>query len=314
MVNDSGNTHKFEISITNELRLIYPVQSAAKAYAELLGFKQKECYHIELLLEEILSNTIKFDFMPGQKEAINISFEKTTLGMAVSIHSKSIPLDIEKIKSFERADKENILKHNISGLGSLIINKLADNLSYTNKGRDGQFIHFEKNLPQELVADSKIFDQSNAEIKVKSDFDFYMRRLKPEEALFISQLAYYAYHVSYANDKIYYPESVRKLNEEGEMLSVVAVNKENEDIIGHVAALTEDLSGLPEMAVAFVNPQYRGGGCLHKSSEYLFGLLKKDNAEGVLVHAVTTHSYSQKAAYKLGMRDTAIFISRVTPL
>lgn len=314
MINESSNLYKFRISIKNELGLIYPVQASAKAYAEILGFKNKECYHIELLLEEILSNIIKYDFMPGQKEDINISFEKTTLGLSISIHSNSIPLDIEKIQSFASADRENILKHNTSGLGTFIINKLADNLTYTNKGRDGQHIYFEKNLPQEAVVDSHIFDQSNAELKVKSEFEFYMRRLKPEEALFISQLAYYAYKVSYIYDKIYYPESVRKLNEEGEMLSVVAVNKENEDIIGHVAAIIDELSGMPEMAVAFVNPQYRGGGCLHKSSEFLLDLLKKENYEGVFVHAVTTHVFSQKAAYKLQLKETALFVSRLTPL
>lgn len=310
----ANNTHNFRISIQNELGLIYPVQAAAKAYASILGFKNKECYHIELLLEEILSNTIKYDFMPGQKEDINICFEKTTLGMALSIHSKSIPLDIEKLNSFASVDKEEILKHNASGLGTFIINKLADSLTYTNKGKEGQFIYFEKNLPQQAAVENNLFDQSESEVKVKSDFDFYMRRLKPEEALFISQLAYYAYHVSYIYDTIYYPESVRKLNEEGEMLSVVAVNKENEDIIGHVAAMVEDLSGMPEMAVAFVNPQYRGGGCLHKGAKYLFELLKEDNADGVLVHAVTTHPYSQKAALKLDMKETALFISRLTPL
>lgn len=314
MPNDSSNLHKYRVSITNELALIYPVQASAKAYAAMLGFKSKECSHIELLLEEILSNIIKYDFMPGQKEDINISFEKTTLGLAVSIHSNSIPLDIEKIQSFASADREKILKHNTSGLGTFIINKLASNLTYTNKGRGGQHIYFEKNLPQEAAVETNIFNQSSSEVNVKSEFEFYMRRLKPEEALFISQLAYYAYKVSYIYDKIYYPESVRKLNEEGEMLSVVAVNKENEDIIGHVAAIKDELSGLPEMAVAFVNPLYRGGGCLHKSTEFLLDLLKKENYEGAFVHAVTTHIFSQKAAYKLQLRETALFISRLTPL
>jgi two-component sensor histidine kinase len=106
----------------NEMSMIYPIQQTAKAYAEMLGFEKKECYHIELLLEEILSNSIKYDFMPGQKESINITLNKTTLGLSVTIHSNSIPLDIEKIKSFSNIEKENIIKHNASGLGSLLIN------------------------------------------------------------------------------------------------------------------------------------------------------------------------------------------------
>ena len=314
MTKDNFNSHKLKLIIKNELGLIYPIQASAVAYAKILGFKKKESFHIELLLEEILSNTIQYDFMPGQKEDINISFDKTTLGMSVSIHSNCIPMDLEKISSVACTDRKEILKHNSSSLGTFITNKLADNLTYTNKGRGGQFIYFEKNLPQKAVVENKIFKQTNTELQVKTDFEFYIRHLKPEEALFISQLAYYAYHVSYMNDKIYYPESVRKLNEQGEMVSIVAVNKENEDIIGHTAAVLEELSGLPELSVAFVNPQYRGGGCLHKGSNFLIDMLKEQKVEGLFVHAVTTHPYSQKAAYKLGLRETTLLISRLTPL
>ena len=314
MTKDNYNSHQLKLIIKNELGLIYPIQASAVAYAKILGFKKKESYHIELLLEEILSNTIQYDFMPGQKEDINITFNKTTLGMSVSIHSNCIPMDIEKIHSVACADRKEILKHNSASLGTFITNKLADNLTYTNKGRGGQFIYFEKNLPQEAVVENKIFEQSHSQLAVKTDFEFYIRRLKPQEALFISQLAYYAYHVSYMNDKIYYPESVRKLNKQGEMVSVVSVNKENEDIIGHTAAVLEELSGLPELSVAFVNPQYRGGGCLHKGSTFLIDMLKEQKAEALFVHAVTTHPYSQKAAYKLGLRETTLLISRLTPL
>ncbi len=314
MKNKSLDLHTFKITIKNDLRYIYPVQAAARAYAENIGFEKKESYHIELLLEEILSNTIKYDFMPGQTEEINICFDITTLGLSVTIHSNSIPMDIEKIKSFENIDKQEVINHNASGLGALLINSLAHNVSYTNKGREGQFIRFEKHLPREAVVKDNNLKPSNDELIVHTDFDFYVRRLKPEEALFISQLAYYAYHVSYIYDKIYYPEIVQKLNEQGEMISVVGVNKENEDIIGHTAAVKEELSGLYEMSVAFVNPQYRGGGCLKRNSVFLMDLLKEKNAEGIFVHAVTTHPYSQKAAYKLNLRSTALFLSRLTPL
>lgn len=315
MTDNNVNKTALHIIIPNELAMIYPIQQTAKAYARVVGFETKECYHIELLLEEFLTNIIKYDFMPGQKENIDISLNKTTLGLSIIIHSNSIPLDIEKIKSFSLIDKENIVKHNASGLGSLLINKFADSVTYLNKGREGQFIYIEKNIPSTAVSNTEVFENpANNAIIQKTDFSFYVRRLKPEESLFISQLAYYAYRISYIYDKIYYPEFVKKLNQEGEMLSVVAVNKENEEIIGHVAAINHEISNLPEMAVAFVNPRYRGGGCLQQSSEYLIDLLKHKKLRGLIVHAVTTHPYSQKAALKLNLRETAVYISRLTPL
>lgn len=314
MENNFIDSHTLQLIMPNEMSMIYPIQQTAKAYAEMLGFEKKECYHIELLLEEILSNSIKYDFMPGQKESINITLNKTTLGLSVTIHSNSIPLDIEKIKSFSNIEKENIIKHNASGLGSLLINKLADSVNYINKGKEGQFIYFEKNIAGKAFTETQNLTDFDSNIIPKTAFTFYVRRLKPEESLFISQLAYYAYRVSYIYDKIYYPEYVKKLNEEGEMLSIVAVNSDNEEIIGHVAAIKHEISGLPEMGVAFVNPHYRGGGCLQQTSEFLINLLKKNKTIAAIVHAVTTHPYSQKAAYKLNFRETAIYISRATPL
>lgn len=314
MENNFIDSQTLQIIIPNEMSMIYPVQQTAKAFAEILGFEKKECFHIELLLEEILSNNIKYDFMPGQKETINITLHKTTLGLSVTIHSKSIPLDIEKIKSFSSIEKENIIKYNASGLGSLLIHKLADSVNYINKGKEGQFIYFEKNIAGKTFAETQSFINLDSNITPKTAFTFYVRRLKPDESLFISQLAYYAYRVSYIYDKIYYPDYVKKLNEEGEMLSIVAVNSDTEEIIGHVAAIKHEISGLPEMGVAFVNPHYRGGGCLQQTSEYLINLLKTKKNIATIVHAVTTHPFSQKAAYKLNFRETAVYISRATPL
>lgn len=311
-VNDS---HPIRIVIKNEVAMIGPVQAAARNYAGILGFKNKECFHIELLLEEILTNIIKFDFMPGQREDINISFEKSTLGMTITVHSLSVPLDVERINSFRQTDSGSILEGKSSGLGSLIINSFADSVTYSNRGKLGQFIVIEKKLPYEAISDlDQAPDVASAQQETKADFKFYIRRLKPDEAYSISQLAYYTYSISYIYDKVYYPEYVRKLNEEGDMVSIVAVNEENEDIIGHVAAVRHDQSGMPEMAVAFVNPRYRGGGCLQKGSEYLLALLKSEGSAGVIAQAVTAHPFSQKAAFKLGLKETAFFISRVTPL
>ncbi|MDY0015840.1 MAG: ATP-binding protein [Bacteroidales bacterium] len=196
MENNFIDSHTLQLIIPNEMSMIYPVQQTAKAYAEMLGFEKKECYHIELLLEEILSNSIKYDFMPGQKESIDITLHKTTLGLSVTIHSNSIPLDIEKIKSFSSIEKENIIKYNASGIGSLLIHKLADSVNYINKGKEGQFIYFEKNIAGKAFAETQSLTNFDSNITPKTAFTFYFRRLKPEESLFISQLANFAYRVS----------------------------------------------------------------------------------------------------------------------
>ncbi|MCX6258143.1 MAG: GNAT family N-acetyltransferase [Bacteroidia bacterium] len=303
------------ISIHNDIKLINVVMAGTVSYAKTLGFAEKECKHIELILEEVLSNVIKHNYMPGQIENIEIEIETTTLGIGIRIKSKGIPMDIDAIKTFQNLEADDILNRDAQGLGIFLIKSFADEVVYTNKGREGEEVWIEKYLPYSRIEYNKDIPVLMTEKPGESvKTDFYIRRIKPEESPVISRLAYYAYNLSYIYDQIYYPERVRQLNEKDEMMSYVAVNNVNEEILGHCALIRDELSELKEMAVAFVNPAYRGSGCLKDLSKYQIDEIEKMNVSGVFVHAVTIHPYSQKAAYGLGFKETALFISRLTAL
>lgn len=296
------------------MKLINVVMAGAVSFAQIHGFGEKDCRHIELILEEVLSNVIKYDYIPGQIENIVIEVETTTLGMSICIKSKGIPLDIDAIKTFEQIKPEEILQHEAHGLGILLIKSFADEVVYTNKGKEGQEVRIEKYLPYTQVN----HDESPVVETVKADesakIDFYIRRINLEEAPIISRLAYYAYNLSYIYDHIYYPDRVKQLNQTDELMSYVAVNKSNEEILGHCALIQDENSDLKEMAVAFVNPAYRGLGCLKDISKYQIAEIEKMGLRGVFANAVTFHPYSQKSAAGLGLNETALFISRLSAL
>lgn len=154
------------LTIKNDFLMIRPVQAAASVFAEILGFEVKDRRHIELLIEEILSNVIKYGFFPEQIEDITIELEKTTLGIVIHISSLSIPIDIDKIHSFEKMDAEAITMQGSQGIGFQIINKIANSIRYVNKGREGQHIIVEKYLSQELTSQTNA-DFSNTLIPKK---------------------------------------------------------------------------------------------------------------------------------------------------
>jgi anti-sigma regulatory factor (Ser/Thr protein kinase) len=135
------------ISVPNQIRLIPIVIQSVSTYSKIIGFSDKDCTHLELVIEELLTNVIKYDYMPEQTEIMEIVLNTTTLGVGVLIKSNGIPLDIEKIKSYENINTEQILSQNMHGLGTLLINKLVDNIQYTNKGKEGLEIKIEKYLP-----------------------------------------------------------------------------------------------------------------------------------------------------------------------
>jgi len=134
----------------------------------------------------------------------------------------------------------------------------------------------------------------------------------PAEAAKVSKLAYFSYDYSYSYGYIYDPKKVRSLNEEARLISYVAVH-EKKGIIGHLAISPDDRSYMFELCAAFVDPRFRGSGCLNALAEYGIGEARKLGAEGVFVTAATTHPYSQKAALKDGLRETALFVSCVHP-
>ena len=302
------------LTIKNDFLMIRPVQAAASVFAEILGFEVKDRRHIELLIEEILSNVIKYGFFPEQIEDITIELKKTTLCIVIHISSLSIPIDIDKIHSFEKMDVEAITMQGSQGIGFQIINKIANSIRYVNKGREGQHIIVEKYLSQELTSQTNADFSNTLNPKKITNFDYYVRWMKPSESSSISKLAYNAYRLSCFNEYIYYPERVRQLNQTGEMLNAVAVTIENEDIIGHGAAKNDRLSDMVEFSSAFVNTDYRGAGCLKKITEFMISHFKEANIIGAFVTAVASHPYSQKSSYDFGFRECALLLSRLTPM
>lgn len=304
----------FRVIIKNNLQMISPVQASVHAYASHIGFPEKQCLSLELVIEELLSNVIKFDFIPGQVEDIEITLTKTTLGLNIIITSKSIPLDIDKIKSFENINSFDIIENNATGLGTLLVKNFVDSVNYINNGREGQEIIIEKYLSQEHTYGDKDNTATRQKPTKKKHFKFYIRRLKPEEAPIVSKLAYYSYQSTYFYDQIYYPERVRQLNNTNEMMSFVAVNYDNEEILGHCANVKDHHSGMLEMAVGFVNPVSRGSGCLNQLLLYLITDCINKKQDGVFGQAITTHPYSQKSLLKIGLHESALLISYMNPV
>lgn len=307
--------NKLTISLSNEMQMIPVVMSAARTYAQALGFNEKECGPIELILEEALSNLIKYDFMPGQDEIIHLTLEHTALGIGLRFRLKGVPIDVEEIQHYEHRNPESMLEEEGAGLGIYLISRFADRVQYKNLGKEGQEVWIEKYLPDAHISQQETTATEDSQMPVDPvKCDFYIRRMKSAESPVISRLAYYAYNLSYIYDQIYYPERVKQLNASGEMISYIAANKANEEVVGHCALIKDELSAMFEMAVAFVNPVYRGSGCLKDLAAFQFEELKRQDCMGVFVHAVTTHPYSQKAAWGLGLRESALMISRVSGL
>ncbi len=302
------------VTVANELAALPVLQAAVNAFALAAGAALSVARQMELVIEEIITNIIKFEYLPGQQELIELELCRSGQQLELSIRFKGIPFDIGYLQRCEQVSEEELLSGAVRGIGLHLVRQCIDELEYRNLGKQGQQIRIVRKLgePHHPAASPSLSGSPAGEPLVP--VQAVIRRMLPDEAATVSKLAYFAYNYTYVYDHIYDPELVRSLNREGRMISCVAVDQEQGEIVGHCALVPDQRSGLDELGIAFVNPRYRGSGCLNELTEHLLHEVRSRGSEGVFVMAVTSHPHSQKAAAKHGLRESALLVSRVQPI
>ncbi|MBU1642083.1 hypothetical protein KKE54_01870 [bacterium] len=125
----------------------------------------------------------------------------------------------------------------------------------------------------------------------------------------ISKLVYRNYDYTYYKHLFYEPEEVRKANEKGEVHSVVALYRN--EIVGHFALIHAPLSNIAEVAVATVNPRYKGMGIMNRMFDFIILEAKRFGYDAIFGEAIMLHPYSQKANLSHGMTESAIVLGQV---
>lgn len=296
------------ITVPNNLRYLPLILDSTAAFAEMLGFDDKQINEVTLGVEEAVVNVIDHAFAEGEQASFELIFQQVPLGMQVLIKDQGMPFDPHELARMAEMDS---FREDTRGLGLHLMYRFMDEVSFVNLGKNGKETRLLKYLGR--VPEAMDSPPPEAEQHPENIPAYQIRRMLPHEAVEVSKCAYMSYGYTYSNEHVYYPERLRQLNEEGKMVSLVAVSDSGE-IIGHVALIFDDSDPLvPVSDDAFVKPQYRGSGCLNDLGRALIGWAVDNDILGSYALAVTSHPYSQKVASKWGYNDTAIFISIDTP-
>ena len=302
------------LTIANELAALPVVQATVNAFVRTAGAEEAVAAQLELVVEEIVTNIIKFEYLPGQLEWIALELGIVESRFQLTLRFKGIPFDIGYLHRCEQVSMTDILTGEARGIGLHLVRQFSDELQYRNLGKEGQEIRIRRTLtlpsPPAVPAPAVAAAVESPAVPQ----GIIVRRMRSEESATISKLAYFAYNYSYVYEHIYDPQQVCSLNGQELLLSFVAVDAASDEIIGHCALIPDPRSGLDELGVAFVNPGFRGGGCLNILSEQLIAKAHERGSDGVFAIAVTSHPYSQKSAVKHGLRESALLVSRVQPV
>jgi len=317
-------------SIANELAAVPVVQAATAVYCRAAGAGEDAVAQTELVIEEVLAAIVAHEYLPGQKAQISLTLSLADAVLTLLVRFQGIPLDVEQLLRWEKASPLEIIVGEDDGVNLRLINWFSDEIEYRNRGWQGQEIQIRRRLSGAAGRGAAAREGTHREetgraaprqektgrekLPAAAPPRIGVRRMRPDEAAAVSRLAYFSYGYTYFNEYLYSPEEVRKRNEDGHLISYVAVNEEDGAILGHLATIPDDLSGMMELGAGFVNPRYRQSGAFQRLADTISADLRKQGDPGTFGTAVTSHPYSQRTVIPLGWKETALFVSRLRSL
>jgi anti-sigma regulatory factor (Ser/Thr protein kinase)/N-acetylglutamate synthase-like GNAT family acetyltransferase len=304
-----------KIIIQNDLNLIEPVILYLKNIAIKTGLNKKEINRISYALEDILQNSILYDFEKDSQQEIIIEFIHIASGLKIIISDHGIPRNPNFIEQKNIQDIiSNISCNNdsqkdadeISSVSSFIIHKLLDSYVLLNHGKDGRSLQMLIYASEARISDNnyKLPTQS----KIENEKFSTIRRALPEDAVAISRLFYKSYGYSYPFDLIYYPERLATAIRNKTIISTIALTDKNR-IIGHIGLKEPyENSELTEWGMAISDPDFRGQGIMNKIIE----TIKEDSTlkiyKGIFAHSVTNHEFTQKVCASHNFSEVALLV------
>lgn len=296
----------FKITLPNKLEYLDLAQLFVRESAKKIGFSGNALNHIDIAIEEAVSNVMKHTYDAEENRTFDIVCENIRTGVKITIKEMGLPFDPSIVKKFEIA--ESVEESSASGLGLFLISQVMDEYSFHNLGINGK-----ETIMIKLLPNAKEISEQAEEIvepKVIQDkIEYSIRAMEPHEAVEVSRCAYKSHGYSFFDEHIYFPEKLVELNESGEMISAVAVTKDN-IFMGHAAFLFQyPEDKIAELTFVFVNVEFRGQGALNRLNEYLFSVPSKRELRGVYAYAVANHPFTQKAMVRYNINDCGILLA-----
>lgn len=298
------------LTLPNKMAYLDFAQMFVVEAAKLHGFKDKQLNQIALAVEESVSNVMKHTYDAEENRTFDIHCKLTPKGIEIILKEKGMPFDPSRVKSYQVTT--NIEEASADGLGMFLMKNLMDEYTFNNLGIEGKETIMAKHFPdyQERteIIDSFVEEKAEPEV-IKEKLDYSIRGMVDSEAVEISRCAYKSHGYSFFDEHIYYPDKLVELNNDGTMISAVAVTKDNV-FMGHGCFLFQyPEDKIAELTFVFVNVEYRGQGALNRILEYLFAAPSKRELKGVYAYAVANHPFTQKAMIRYGILDCGILLA-----
>lgn len=299
----------------NQYRLLLPSRLDAvpaalafvRALAEDAGFPEAERFQIELATEEAASNAVKHAYRPHEHACIEITCRTTALGLEIRVRDEGRPFDPDAVERHDPAKMAGDAAGR--GLGVFLIEHMMDRAQFRNLGAAGKEVRLVKFRPAVAIERPVPPPEASAPATPAgtAPVELSIHPMQPDEAIKVAQCVYEAYGYSYVYEHVYFPDRMVRLNESGEICSLVATTRDGA-VAGHAALVFGEDPNLCDLAICVTLPEFRGRQVARRLAEELIGYARKRGSKAVFIEQVTSHPFTQRFASRLGMRDCALLL------
>ncbi|MGO9062869.1 MAG: GNAT family N-acetyltransferase [Candidatus Binataceae bacterium] len=138
--------------------------------------------------------------------------------------------------------------------------------------------------------------------------NYTVRRLTPADAPAIPDLTERVNGPGYIHSEVYHPERLLKLNETGQLVSMVALYAGHE-VVGHTALERPDLGPIAETGEAMVLPEHQHHHLLDRMKEALEEEARKLGLAATFGNAVTHHVFSQRTEERFKAHPISLLLA-----
>lgn len=283
---------EFEIRISNDARALGLVEAFTTETLKHCPIERPEALH-QLVLEAT-SHLVDEAYPEGQTGSIVLHSRQFSDHVEISIRDFGLPSDIAAL--------EGATEDSTSWIGRFREAGAADSLNWSGYGPDGKALTIRKSFhdthitAQGQAADLEPFSD---QVPRAPEQDYTIRRMRPTDAVAISQLMFKAYGPTYFNRDVYYPERVAALNASDAIISFVAEGAQGR-IVGHYALEKNQAGPVVEGGQAVVDPAHRGRHLLDRLKQSALDHARDLKLAGIYSDAVTVHRFTQKANVAAG--------------
>lgn len=307
---DGWDQERIRLTLPNDVRHIGVASGAVRAAARPYGYSESELDDWERVIEEAVSNVIRFAYDPGEQASFDIDCLQGTNGLTVRIRDRGRPFDPRRIQpiAFDNDPKST----SAYGLGWHLMQQLMDVVSLESLGREGKQLTLFKAAPCKFSPSAPAVPPPQPAEALAPD-DIVCRRATPDDADELIRLFYDCYHYSYFNEQIYSPEALGAMIEKGEIDSFVAQLKSGR-LVSHQALVHyADRPNAVECGMAATDPAYRGHGILDRMLKLANEQALHSSKRAWFGGGVTAHVASQRACLHIGMNECGLMPGAVPP-